>query len=43
MDCHITGSSFLKNVDAGAAKELMAHLVQLQSFLAKVNEYDMLL
>jgi phosphoglucomutase len=29
----------LKNVDAGAAKELMAYLVKLQSSLAEVNEY----
>lgn len=30
---------FVKNVDAGAAKELMAHLVNLQSSLADVNKY----
>jgi len=29
---------FLKNVDAGAAKELMAYLVRLQSSLGEVNE-----
>jgi hypothetical protein len=29
----------LKNVDAGAAKELMACLVKLQSSLTEVNEY----
>lgn len=28
----------LKNVDAGAAKELMAYLVKLQSTLAEVNK-----
>lgn len=31
---------FLKNVDAGAAKELMAYLVKLQSSLPEVNKYD---
>lgn len=30
---------FFKNVDAGAAKELMANLVKLQSSLAEVNGY----
>lgn len=29
----------VKNVDAGAAKELMAHLVNLQSSLSEVNRY----
>ena len=29
----------LKNVDAGAAKELMVYLVNLQSDLAEVNKY----
>lgn len=29
----------LKNVDAGAAKELMASLVKLQSSLSEVNQY----
>lgn len=29
----------LKNVDAGAAKELMVYLVKLQSSLLEVNEY----
>lgn len=33
---------FFKNVDAGAAKELMAHLVKLQSSLGEVNKYDSL-
>lgn len=31
--------SFLKNVDAGAAKELMTNLVKLQSSLSEVNQY----
>lgn len=30
---------FLKNVDADAAKQLMAYLVKLQSSLTEVNEY----
>lgn len=30
---------FFKNVDAGGAKELMAHLVKLQSSLSEVNKY----
>lgn len=30
---------FLKNVDAGAAKELMANLVSMQSSLSDVNKY----
>ena len=30
---------FYKNVDAGGAKDLMAHLVKLQSSLGEVNEY----
>ena len=29
----------LKNVDTGAAKELMAYLVKLQSSLSEVNQY----
>lgn len=36
---YLTCLSCLKNVDAGAAKELMAHLVKLQSSLPEVNEY----
>lgn len=31
----------MQNVDAGAAKELMAHLVKLQSSLSGVNESDL--
>ena len=31
-------SSF-KNVDTGGAKELMSHLVKLQSSLSEVNKY----
>lgn len=31
--------SFLKNVDAGKAKELMASLVNLQSSIPEVNKY----
>lgn len=30
---------FLKNVDGGAAKELMGYLVKLQSSLTEVNKY----
>lgn len=30
---------FLQNVDAGAAKELMAYLIKLQSSLSQVNQY----
>lgn len=37
--CLIISNYHLKNVDAGAAKELMAHLVKLQSSLPEVNEY----
>lgn len=37
--CLIIKNCFLKNVDAGAAKELMAYLVKLQSSLPEVNEY----
>lgn len=33
----------LKNVDAGAAKELMAHLVNLQSSLPNLNKYAVIL
>lgn len=29
----------MKNVDAGAAKELMSYLVKLQSSLPDVNKY----
>lgn len=32
-------SVYVKNVDAGAAKELMAYLVKLQSNLDEVNKY----
>lgn len=31
-------SLFMKNVDAGAAKELMANLVSMQSSLSDVNK-----
>lgn len=36
---HLTSQTVPKNVDAGAAKELMANLVKLQSSLPEVNKY----